>query len=218
MVQWVWESASRARLATETVVATDDERIARVVHEFGGVAVLTSGELVSGTDRVAAVARERPADIYVNVQGDEPMIQPEGIDRAIELVASGKFSMSTLMTRLKTVQELNEPSVVKVIPDHQDRAIYFSRFAIPYSRENPSEKPTASPFICYRHIGLYVYNKETLLRLQALPPTPMEKAESLEQLRALYNGISIGCAEVQFTSIGVDTPEDLEKVRLVLNG
>ena len=212
MIQWVYERASRARGVDLTVVATDDERIASVVRDFGGKVAMTSSDLASGTDRVAAVADTEKADIYLNVQGDEPMIEPAGIESAVDLVRSGRFTMGTVMTALKTQAELEERSVVKVIVDKTSRAIYFSRYPIPYSRQSAPEKE----FACFRHIGLYVYSRETLMRLRSLPVCDLERGESLEQLRALVDGIPIGCAEVEFVSIGVDTPEDLEKVKLEL--
>jgi 3-deoxy-manno-octulosonate cytidylyltransferase (CMP-KDO synthetase) len=209
MIQWVYENAKKARLADLTVVATDDERIAQVARGFGAEVVMTPSDIASGTDRVAAVAERYPADLYVNVQGDEPMMQAEGVDRAIELVKSGRFAMSTIMTPIRSAEEMKEVTVVKVIVDRNGRAIYFSRHPIPYSREPIPEKG----FACFRHLGLYVYTRETLFRLKSLPVHPIERGESLEQLRALADGLSIGCAEVDFVSIGVDTPEDLERVK-----
>lgn len=214
MIQWVYERASKARGIAQTVVATDDERIAKVVKQFGGEAVLTNPELQSGTDRVAVVADKIPADIYVNVQGDEPLIVTQAIEKGVELVASGRFPMATVMTPLRSSAELHERSVVKVIADRNDRAIYFSRLPIPYGRG--PEPQAGESFVCYRHVGLYVYTRETLKRFTALPPSALEKAEVLEQLRALADGIPIGIAEVEFTSIGVDTPEDLDQVRRIL--
>jgi 3-deoxy-manno-octulosonate cytidylyltransferase (CMP-KDO synthetase) len=211
MIQWVYERARQARSAHRVIVATDDERIAQVVKGFGGEAVMTDPALSSGTDRVAAVADQVEGEIFVNLQGDEPLIDPRAIDAGVELVSSGRFKMSTVMTPIREMAELADPSVVKVIADQADRAIYFSRHPIPYSR---GEKP-ADPLrlICRRHVGLYVFDRETLLRFRDLPPSALEKAEVLEQLRALADGIAIGISEVDFVSIGVDTPEDLERVR-----
>ncbi len=175
---------------------------------------MTSTEIQSGTDRMAAVADQISADIYVNVQGDEPLIEPAAIEKGLELVSSGRFPMGTVMVPLRNEQELEDLSVVKVIADRTGRAIYFSRLPIPYSR---GPRPDAGePFVCMRHVGLYVYRRETLMRFRSLPPAPLERAEVLEQLRALADGIPIGIAEVNFTSIGVDTPEDLEKVRRLI--
>jgi 3-deoxy-manno-octulosonate cytidylyltransferase (CMP-KDO synthetase) len=215
MIQHVFERAAGARGILMTGVATDDARIARAVEGFGGKVWMTSPDLQSGTDRVAAVARLHPEiDIFVNVQGDEPLMDPAAIEAAVGLVASGRFEMSTVMTPMRDVADLSNPAVVKVIPDDQGRAIYFSRHPIPYSRK-PSPD-SGEPFVCSRHVGLYVYRRETLLGFSALPACAMERAESLEQLRALQAGIPIGIAEVDFTSIGVDTPEELEKVRDML--
>ncbi len=216
MIQWVYERAKKARGIQATYVATDDDRIADVVKKFGGEVVMTSPEITSGTERVAAVADQVPAAIYINVQGDEPLIEPLAIEKALELVSSGRFPIGTAMTPLKTQAELADPAVVKVIADRNDRAIYFSRLPIPYSR---GPLPVAGePFACKRHVGLYVYAHEALMRFRALPSSLFEKAEVLEQLRALENGMPIGIAEVDFTSIGVDTPEELEKVRKILVG
>lgn len=214
MVQWVYERTKNAKLVDEVVIATDHPKIQTVAQQFGAKVVMTSPEIQSGTDRVAAVADQMPADIYVNVQGDEPLMVPEAIDAAIELVLSGKFPMSTVMTPLESEEELLDPSVVKVIADAQARAIYFSRLSIPYSR---GALPKAGgQFACMRHVGLYVYARETLMRFRSLPPSLLEQAEVLEQLRAMEAGIPIGIREVKFKSIGVDTPEDLEKVRRFL--
>ena len=176
--------------------------------------MMTSADIQSGTDRVWAVAQEISGDVFVNVQGDEPLIEPSAIEAGVDLVTSGKFTMATVMTPLKNETELREPSVVKVIADRTGRAIYFSRHPIPYSR---GPLPTAgAPFVSQRHVGLYVYTRETLKRFSSLPPSSLEKAEVLEQLRAMDAGIPIGITEVDFNSIGVDTPEDLETVRRVL--
>jgi 3-deoxy-manno-octulosonate cytidylyltransferase (CMP-KDO synthetase) len=214
MIQWVYERAKLARGIDQVVVATDDARILTVVDQFGGKAVMTSVDLQSGTDRVAAVADQVPGDIFVNVQGDEPLMDPRAIEEAVELVRSGRFTMSTVMSPLRTEAELNDPSVVKVISDRLGRAIYFSRHPIPYSR---GARPEAgASYVCRRHVGLYVYDRPTLMRFRSLPVSALEKAEVLEQLRALADGIAIGITEVDFVSIGVDTPEDLERVRQVL--
>lgn len=213
MIQWVYESARRARGLERVIVATDDERVKEAVLRFEGEVMMTSPSLPSGTDRVAAVADQIKADVYVNVQGDEPLMSPVAIERVAELVSSGKFKMGTAMTPILEPSELENPSVVKVIIDRHGRAIYFSRFPIPYSRQAAS---SSTSWICKKHLGLYAYDRETLFRLRELPPSKMEQAESLEQLRALEEGIAIGVTEVNCNSIGVDTPEDLEKVRRIL--
>lgn len=212
MIQRVYERAKKAKGLKRVIVATDSDRIMQVVQAFGGEAVLTSAAIVSGTDRVAAVADRISGDIFVNIQGDEPLIEPEAIERAVELVSSGRFPMSTVMVPLRDRKDLANPSVVKVISDSFGRAIYFSRLPIPYGRTAPPE----SGFVCKQHIGLYVYVKEALMKFRALPPSGLEKAEVLEQLRALESGVPIGIVEVNFRSIGVDTLEDLENVRRLL--
>jgi 3-deoxy-manno-octulosonate cytidylyltransferase (CMP-KDO synthetase) len=215
MIQWVYEKAVQARGIHEVWVATDDERVAAAVRKFDGKVMMTSVDLASGTDRVAAVADQVAGDIFVNVQGDEPLMAPAAIEAAVELVTSGRFKMGTAMTRLRSEHELTEPSVVKVVADRTGRAIYFSRHPIPYSR---GPRPSDGAYVSKKHVGLYVYDRETLMRFRALPVSPLEQAEVLEQLRALADGIAIGIVEVDFDPVGVDTPEDLEKVRKILRG
>lgn len=214
MIQWVYESARKAQGIDEVWVATDDQRILDSVEAFGGKAIMTSPHLTSGTDRVAAVADEKPADIYINVQGDEPLIEPRTIEAALELVLSGGFEMSSVMTRLKSRQELDSLAVVKALADNKGKAIYFSRYPIPYSRNPAPHSP--EDWACYRHLGLYVYRRATLMRLRELEPSKIEVGESLEQLRAMENGIGIGLAVVDSISMGVDIPEDLETVRKLI--
>lgn len=214
MIQWVHDQIRKAKKVDQIIVATDDVRIMRAVQTFGGQAFLTSPELPSGTDRVAAVADRMEGDIFLNVQGDEPMMDPAAIDAAVQLVVSGRFELSTIMTPLRTLRELEDLSVVKVIVDRLDRAIYFSRYPIPYSRgPTPNE---GVPFACRRHVGLYCFTRRMLHQFRELAPSALERAESLEQLRAIENGISMGIQEVDFQSIGVDTAEDLERVRRLL--
>lgn len=214
MIQWVYERAKKTRGVDRVIVATDHEKIESVVKKFGGDVMMTSPDLKSGTDRVAAIADRVSGDIFVNVQGDEPLIEGPVIEKGLALVQSGRFAMATVMTPIKATAELDDPSVVKVIADSSGRAIYFSRFGIPYSRGPRPEGEGA--FACFRHVGLYIYTRETLMRFRDLPVSAFEQAEVLEQLRALQNGIPIGIAEVGFTSIGVDNQDDLEKVRRIL--
>lgn len=220
MIQWVYERAKRSRLVSDVIVATDDVRILEKVKSFGGQAMMTSPDCQSGTDRVAEIARAVEGDIFVNVQGDEPLMTAGAIDAAVELVRGGRFTFSTVATPIQGPEDLENRAVVKMLIDAQDRAIYFSRFAIPYTRVDAPAHTHApgrlNPYLCHRHVGLYVYDRATLLRFAALPPTDLERAESLEQLRALYHGIPIGVAHADFLSIGVDTPEELEKVRAIL--
>jgi 3-deoxy-manno-octulosonate cytidylyltransferase (CMP-KDO synthetase) len=217
MIQWVYERALKARSLSRVLIATDDERVRQVALKFVRApedVQLTGPELASGTDRVAAVADRFPAEVYVNVQGDEPMLDPLAVDRSVELVTSGRFPMGTASSPLNSLAELDAQAVVKVLTDKSGRALYFSRHPIPYSRG--PRPPEGGPFVCRRHLGLYVYTRDTLLRFRSLPASRLEQAEVLEQLRALQDGIAIGVAEVDSVSPGVDTPEDLENVRRLL--
>jgi 3-deoxy-manno-octulosonate cytidylyltransferase (CMP-KDO synthetase) len=216
MIQWVYEGAKKASLVSRVVVATDDERVASAVRAFGGDVVMTSPEIQSGTDRMAAVARMVPGDVFVNVQGDEPLIDGRAIDMAIRPVLEGRFDLTSLRVPVKSAHDLLNKNVVKVIVDDSERALYFSRYPIPYSRVEPETAKT--PFLCSQHVGIYVYKKETLLKVSGLPVTALERAESLEQLRAMKAGVAIGVFPAEFDSVGVDTPEDLEKVRTILGG
>jgi 3-deoxy-manno-octulosonate cytidylyltransferase (CMP-KDO synthetase) len=215
MIQWVYEKTKHSKLCNKVIVATDDERVASVVRGFGGEVVMTSPEIQSGTDRMAAVARMIPGDIFVNVQGDEPLIDGPSIDFAIQPVIDKKFDLTSLRVPVKSVEDLLNKNVVKVIVDDDHRALYFSRYPIPYSRVEPTQ--AKAPFLCSQHVGIYVYRKEALLKMSSLPATDLERAESLEQLRAMKAGIAIGVFEADFDSVGVDTPEDLEKVRRILS-
>lgn len=211
MIQRVYEQACKVSLATEVLVATDHPKIQAAVTGFGGKSVMTPSELASGTDRVAFVAHERSEDIIVNIQGDEPLVDPQSIERAIELVANGQFEISTLAAPLQDQESIKNLNVVKVLVGNQNQAIYFSRYPIPYSREQMPE--FKEKFIPKHHLGVYVYTRNALLRFSKLEPTPLEKAESLEQLRALFYGIPIGVAFADKPTVGVDTQEDLDRVR-----
>ena len=214
MIQRVYEQSKKVRGVHRVVVATDSERIIKAVTGFGGEAMMTSPDLQSGTDRVGAVASLSPgadSDIFINVQGDEPLIDPANIEGALALVTSHRFTLGTCAAPLPDAASLENPNVVKVLIDAQDRAIYFSRFPIPYSRERAPQD--VAQYIPLQHQGIYVYTRATLKQFCGLKRTLLEAAESLEQLRALHNGIAIGVARVTSPSIGVDTPEDLELVR-----
>lgn len=215
MIQWVYERAKNSKLCTRVCIATDDERVASVCRAFGAEVVMTSPDIQSGTDRMAVVAQRVQGDIFVNVQGDEPLITGEGIDQAVRPVLDGKFKLTSLRVPLKSTEDLKSKNVVKVIVDDENRALYFSRYPIPYSRLEPDQ--AKAPFLCSQHVGIYVYQKETLLKVSGLPPTDLERAESLEQLRAMKAGIAIGVFEADFDSVGVDTEADLEKVRKILS-
>jgi len=213
MIEHVYRRAAAAMYVTSVIVATDDERILEAVRGFGGVACMTAAYHASGTDRIAEVASELSCEIVVNVQGDEPLIEPSMIDEAIEpLRADPLVVMSTLRRRMDDRADIDNPNVTKVVVDREGYALYFSRAAIPYAREGA---PAAA---AWRHVGLYVYRREILLQLAGLAPTELERSESLEQLRALQHGIRILAVETEHDSIGVDTPEDLERVRRLSAG
>ena len=211
MIEHVYRRAAAARTVARVIVATDDQRIADAVARFGGDAVMTSPSHQSGTDRLAEVAASLPCDIVVNVQGDEPVLAPDTIDAAVEpLLADPAVAMSTLRRRITDPAEHDNPNVTKVVVDQHGFALYFSRAPIPHTRPGQPAAPA------WAHIGLYVYRRDTLLRLAALPPTAMERAEALEQLRALEHGIRIKVVQTASAAIGVDTPEDLARVRALL--
>ena len=204
MLLHVLEAARAARKLSRVAVATDDERIAEVVRGARGEVVLTSPEAASGTDRLAEAARSIPADIYVNIQGDEPMMSPENIDRAVEaLLDSPEKRIATLAIPMPP-GEAADPNTVKVAVARDGRALYFSRAPIPFPRSG------APAYL--KHLGLYAYRAATLAEVAALPPSPLEKTESLEQLRWLEAGYDIWVAPASSDSIGVDTPEDLARV------
>ena len=212
MIQYVYEQAAKAKCAGTVIVATDDERIRRAVEAFGGKAVMTSADCASGTDRVAEAARGLQAEIVVNVQGDEPLLVPEMVDQAVApLLEDPALEMATLATPIQDEKEKLDPAVVKVVVDQQGYALYFSRAAIPHVRESREEASPAS-----RHLGLYAFRRDFLLRFAELPQTPLELTEKLEQLRALEHGHRIRVVITEGRSLGVDTPEDLERVRELL--
>jgi len=210
MLQHVWERASQARYLTNVVIATDDERIRAAAEDFSAKVVLTRPDHLSGTDRVAEAASASDAQIIVNIQGDEPMIDPAAIDAAVlGILDRDEAPMSTLKTRMFRSADAADPNVVKVVTDAEENALYFSRAPIPYVRE--AEGKTAY----FKHIGLYVYRREFLLAFPDLPVGPLERAERLEQLRALENGFKIRVVETDCDSLGVDTPEDWERISVI---
>jgi 3-deoxy-manno-octulosonate cytidylyltransferase (CMP-KDO synthetase) len=213
MIEHVYRRAGAASTISRVIVATDDLRIARRVAEFGGQVRLTKPTHQSGTDRIAEVVESLDCDIAVNVQGDEPLIDPRSIDQAVApLVADPTVPMTTLYRRIAQASELDDRNVVKVVLDRGGFALYFSRASIPYMCNPRGGWPPL-----YRHIGLYAYRRSTLMVLAKLEPTPLERAESLEQLRALEHGIRIKAVETVYDSISVDTPRDLEEVRRLLS-
>jgi 3-deoxy-manno-octulosonate cytidylyltransferase (CMP-KDO synthetase) len=236
MIVHVVRGATATRGVDTVVVATDDQRVAAAVERFGGTARLTRADHLSGTDRIAEVAATIDAELIVNLQGDEPMVHPGMIEQVIDALRSGA-PMATLRRAISDPAELQNPNVVKVVVDRNDDALYFSRHPIPFVREVEDDKvrlkadtthspPTGSAQYVvsgfsrtggatthYKHVGIYGYRRDVLLELAGMPPTALELAESLEQLRALEHGIRIRTLETIHDSIGVDTPEDLERVR-----
>ncbi|MBI5643870.1 MAG: 3-deoxy-manno-octulosonate cytidylyltransferase [Deltaproteobacteria bacterium] len=213
MIQWVYERAKESRLVSEVTVATDDARIAEAVKSFGGKVAMTSPLHKSGTDRIAEAASGTAAGIIVNLQGDEPLLEPGLIDLAIRpMLDDPSLSLCTLKTRITEEEEYHNPNAVKVVTDKDGFALYFSRSPLPYSKASFKELSTPP----YKHIGLYVYRKDFLLKFSGLRPTPLEEAESLEQLRALENGFRIKVVETGYNPVSVDTPEDLERVRSII--
>jgi len=210
MIQHVYENVTRSSILDDVIVATDDSKIKKVVDGFGGKAVLTSPDYTTGTDRVAEVARNLDVQVVVNIQGDEPFINPEMINEVAEpLLRDKNILMGTLMHEIKNEEDLSNPNVVKVVTDKSGFALYFSRSLIPYPRRSEGHR-------VFEHIGIYSYQKDFLLKFAELKPTPLETSESLEQLRALENGyrIKVVLTKQKYIALSVDTPEDLEKARV----
>ena len=217
MVQRVYERASKATLVSEVIVATDHPRIEAAVKAFGGRVEMTSSAHETGTDRIAEVATRIEAEIIVNVQGDEPLIEPAMIDEAIRpLVDDSSIVMGTLKSRIRNLHDFLSPNVVKVITDLQGFALYFSRSPLPFFRDKwndlKDEAFASGRLLCHKHIGIYVYRRDFLIQYARMPQTRLEQAEKLEQLRVLENGHRIRVVETEYESIGVDSPLDLEKV------
>jgi 3-deoxy-manno-octulosonate cytidylyltransferase (CMP-KDO synthetase) len=215
LIQHVAEQCRKARSLNEVIVATDDERIAAVARQFCRVE-MTRADHPSGSDRIAEVAGRVACDAVVNIQGDEPLIDPRVIDAVAAALAG--CQMSTAATAIRSVEELESPNAVKVVVSASGRALYFSRRTIPYVRDAASrssaEQLAAFPFL--KHLGIYGYRRETLLRLVQFPVSALEQAEKLEQLRALENGIEIAVEQVSYDSVGVDVPEDVARVERLL--
>lgn len=216
MLEHVWERASQSRYLTSLVIATDDDRIRAAAESFKARVVMTRSDHVSGTDRVAEAASASNADWIVNVQGDEPTLDPNAIDTAIlGVLGQENALMGTLKTPLRA-ELAADPNIVKVVTDAQGNAIYFSRAPIPFHRDHASaqnrDRQEAAQAAYYKHIGLYIYRREFLLAYPDLPVGPLEQAERLEQLRALENGFKIHVVETDYDALGVDTPEDYQHV------
>jgi 3-deoxy-manno-octulosonate cytidylyltransferase (CMP-KDO synthetase) len=218
MIEWVYQRTNASSLIDRVIVATDDERIFDAVQAFGGEVQMTRPDHPTGTDRLAEVAQRIDTDIVVNVQGDEPLIDPRMIDLAVApLVDDASVPMGTLMTPIGSVEEFLNPNVVKVVVDRLGFALYFSRAPIPHLRDQAqSLAGDFNAIRAYKHIGLYGYRKGFLLDYPKMPATPLEDTEKLEQLRALEHGFRIRVVETELVSQGVDTPADLELVRSLL--
>lgn len=216
MIQHVYENAAKARVLDRVIVATDDRRIEGAVRGFGGEVMMTSKRHRSGTDRLAEVARKLKAEWVVNVQGDLPFIKAETISRAVRpMLRNRSIPMGTVCSPIYDEGEWRNPNIVKVVKDRNGFAIYFSRALIPYPRNVVSQASTGTGRVWgYRHLGLYVYRRDFLLRFARLRPTGLEQTESLEQLRALYYGYRIFVADVDDHSVEVDTPADLRRAQL----
>ncbi|MBN2453040.1 MAG: 3-deoxy-manno-octulosonate cytidylyltransferase [Candidatus Omnitrophica bacterium] len=210
VIQHVWENAKKAKTLDDLLVACDDERILKVVEDFGGKAVYTSPSQPSGTDRLAEVVNAMDIDIAVNIQGDEPLMKSIMIDNLVMALQEEKEAhMATIIKKIDDYDELTNSNVVKVVIDKNGYAIYFSRYAIPYNRTGETD-PKKRP-VYYKHIGLYAFTKDFLFTFKKLPNSSLENAEKLEQLRALENGYKIKVVETKFDTVGVDRPEDLKK-------
>jgi 3-deoxy-manno-octulosonate cytidylyltransferase (CMP-KDO synthetase) len=217
MVQRVYEQAKKARLLDRVVVATDDTRIEKCVRSFGGDVILTSPDIQSGSDRVAAVASQVDGGIFVNIQGDEPLIAPEMIDQAVRLLLEDmSIHVGTLVKKIDAAADLTNPNVVKVVLNHFMHALYFSRSPIPYIRDEADTAKWLEVHTFYKHIGLYVFRREFLMQYAHLPASHLEKAEKLEQLRVLEAGSVIKTGITKFDSIPIDTQEDVERVIIIL--
>ena len=227
LIRHVYENSKKSKLAEEVIVATDSDAIFKTVLEFGGKAVMTSKEHASGTDRIAEAAGSLDYDIIVNVQGDEPLIRAEMIDDVIRLLDDKRTAMGTLVKKIEDPEDIFDPNVVKAVFDKEGFAMYFSRAPIPYDRDQLKVKSVEgkrrfelqtfnfqlSTFNFYKHIGIYSYRRDVLLNLAKMEPVELEKTEKLEQLRALVNGFRIKVKKTTCETLGVDTPQDLERVK-----
>lgn len=214
MIQWVVEGARKSKLLSDVIVATDHDEIRKAVEAIGGKVAMTDSDLPSGSDRIHAATKDLSFDVVVNIQGDEPLVGGELIDSLAGLFKQDpSLDMATLAHPI-SLEELESPNAVKVVVNHKDEALYFSRYAIPYSRVKGAQAPALTG--CLKHIGMYAYTKKFLKTFCEAPPAEIEIAESLEQLRALHLGAKIKVLRVKEASLGVDTPEDLAKLEKIL--
>ena len=209
MIKHVYQRVNDVKNLDNVIVATDDNRIYEEVKAFNGRVEMTSKDHSSGTDRIAEVAKSIDSDLIVNVQGDEPLIEPIMVEQALEpFYYDESLVMSTLKKEIESKNEINDPNIVKVVTDRDDFALYFSRSSIPHRKKREINY--------YKHIGLYVYRRDFLLKFSGMQPTPLERTESLEQLRALENGYKIKVVETSFNTIGVDMPDDIKRVEEII--
>lgn len=211
LIRLVYERASESRLKDSVIIATDDERIMSAASSFGAHAVMTSASCKSGTDRVFEAVKDRDADVIINVQGDEPFIRPDMIDLLFSVLENESLDVATLCAPVADDNEYSNPNTVKVVLDKNGFALYFSRSPIPYVRHGMSRP------MLYKHIGIYGFKRDFLKRFVSLPKSRLEEAESLEQLRILENGYRIKVLTTHYNGFGIDTMEDLERARLVLD-
>ncbi|MFA6281306.1 MAG: 3-deoxy-manno-octulosonate cytidylyltransferase [Candidatus Omnitrophota bacterium] len=210
LVQWVWETARQARLLDRLIIACDDIKIKEIAERFGAEVMMTSPQHSSGTDRIGEAVRDIDAKIVINIQADEPLMHPSIIDGLAQVLLSDpKIQIATVRKKIEKKEEINNPNVVKVVCDKDSFAIYFSRHAIPYYRDDASS-------VYYKHLGIYAYTKDFLYTFKNLPHSYLEQAERLEQLRPLEAGYKIKVIETRFESVGVDTEEDFLKVENIL--
>jgi 3-deoxy-manno-octulosonate cytidylyltransferase (CMP-KDO synthetase) len=215
MIQRVYERAKMAKRADQVIVATDDERILKVVEGFGGEARMTRADHRTGTERVAEVAAHVAGDVFVNVQGDEPLLDPAAVDAAISsMLEEPQASIATVATPVKTPGDIMDPNVVKTVVDFDGNALYFSRAPIPWVRDTANKIQVRH----LKHLGLYVFQREALLEYPTLPQGELERIEQLEQLRWMENGWKIRVAEVEHDAVSVDVPADVERVEKLLAG
>ncbi len=219
MLQHTYESVLKSKLINEVIIAVDDDKVAQVAMNFGAKVIMTPKDIATGSDRIAYVAKNLPsAKIIVNIQGDEPFIVGDMIDQAIEpLLFDKSVNVSTLVKKIETVDELKSPSIPKVVFDYQNNALYFSRSPIPYVRDAKTNYERITNADIYKHIGLYVFRKDALLKFTSLEPTELENIEKLEQLRMLENGMKIKIVVTEYDNLAIDTPEDLERARIYYN-
>lgn len=210
MIQWVWERARQVKILDELIIACDDERVAEVARGFGAQVVMTAKGHTSGTDRIAEVVNPIEVKVVVNIQGDEPLVHPTMIDSVARAILSdSSISVATIIRKIENLQDISDPHVVKVVKDKNDFALYFSRSPIPFHARNSD---ITAP-VYYKHIGLYGYSKDFLFTYKNMASSNLERTEKLEQLRVLEDGYKIKVIETKYDTIGVDTPEDLEKVK-----